>query len=101
MDYKLQYSDKMTNSFTSLSDQDWIKFVIKSKKDLMHAITIQKNIESSMKGKKIKGCKNFAYSLLSSKDGGQITASQALKYFQTFNVDAFLNVQIHKMMEIP
>ena len=101
VDYKFQYADQMTKSFYSLSDKDWIKFVIKTENDLLRAVIIQKDIEFARKIDVIKGCRNFAYSLLSTKDGGQVPASQVLSYFKNHSVDAVLNVQIHKMINMP
>lgn len=104
MDYKLDYYEKMsTLRMLLLTSHDWIKFVIRNKKDLDSAINIQKFLSN-------KGCiANFAYSPALQIPSTTKFKSETIKFLSgkiyrkldEEKLQGVLNIQLHKLIDMP
>lgn len=91
MDYKMEAPPAFENMI-SLRCGDWLKFVIQNEKDFNKA----KEVIKTLKG---IGCR--AQIAISPVFGGGITPSEIWKWMEQDKVDAVLNVQLHKLIDLP
>lgn len=104
MDYKFDYYEKMsTLRMLNLTSKDWIKFVIRDKKDMTAAVAIQKSLGN-------KGCiANFAYSPALQTPSTTKFKSETIKFlsnkiYQKLDeekLQGVLNIQLHKLIDMP
>jgi len=99
MDYKLSHESEMViDRFCQLGCFDYIKFVISSVQEMKRAIAVHKELLDL-------GCEaNFAYSpnfsaKFKSEQFKNIT-EMVFQYLQESKLDAILNIQIHKLINL-
>ena len=98
VDYKLQYKDRMKFNYELLESNDYIKFVIENPLQLMKAVN--KQIEMQLHIFDMKLSKpNFCYSLVQGKKCS-VSPDELLHVLQQNNLDAIINVQIHKLLKL-
>jgi organic radical activating enzyme len=100
VDYKIQYKRKMRCDYTILNKKDFIKFVIDTESSIDEAIKIQKKLMKKFTDQ--NDLPTFAYSVVrnsTSKIDKQLYKS-ILDKLEKNNMDAVLNFQIHKEINV-
>jgi len=91
MDYKMEAPPSVENML-SLGYGDWLKFVVQNKKDFIKAEEVIKNLRK---------CGAHASMAISPVVGGNLTAGQVWQWMKEDKLDAVLNVQLHKLIDLP
>ena len=101
VDYKIQYKTKMRCMYTVLGKNDFIKFVVDSESLLDESIKVQKRLVKKFENPLYTP--TFAYSVVRSSANTKINDQLyrlILDKLEKNNLDAVLNFQIHKEINV-
>ena len=99
MDYKLPSSgmeEKMClENFKDLSPTDWVKFVCCDVADFLRSLHVQDLLTRLSCGAR------FAWSAAGIPEGPSLSASELVKMMSEYGANGNLNVQLHKLLNLP
>lgn len=101
VDYKLKYKEQFKFNIMNLKNNDYIKFLISSEKEIQEAIEVHKKLKKKLREEKIEYTyPRFAYSIVMDDGIFRIDPKKVLSAINKEGLDAFINVQIHKFLEM-